>query len=43
MDDPYNGDSVTPYMDVYRERIQSNESIDKLKLRVLVRGEFQNK
>ena len=34
---------MTPCMDVYKEKIQSDESLDKLKLRILVRGDIQNK
>ena len=30
-------------MDVYKANIQSDRSLDKLKLRVLVRGDVQNK
>ena len=30
-------------MDVYKAKIQSGGSLDKLKLRILVRGHFQNK
>ena len=30
-------------MDVYKEKIQFNGSLDKLKLRVVVRGDLQNK
>ena len=30
-------------MNVYKKKIQSDESLDKLKLRVVVRGDFQNK
>ena len=30
-------------MDVYKARIQSDGSLDKLKLRIVVRGDFQNK
>ena len=30
-------------MDVYKEKIQSDESLDKLKLRIVVRGDLQNK
>ena len=30
-------------MDVYKAKIQSDGSLDKLKLRILVRGDFQNK
>ena len=29
-------------MDVYKSRIKSDGSIDKLKLRIVVRGELQN-
>ena len=30
-------------MDVYKGKIQSDGSLDKLKLRFVVRGDFQNK
>ena len=30
-------------MDVYKSKIQSDGSLDKLKLRIVVRGDFQNK
>ena len=30
-------------MDVYKAKIQSDEILDKLKLRILVRGDLQNK
>ena len=30
-------------MDIYKAKIQSDESLDKLKLRILVRGDLQNK
>ena len=30
-------------MDFYKEKIQSDGSLDKLKLRIVVRGDFQNK
>ena len=30
-------------MDVYRAKIQSDGSLDKLKLRIVVRGDLQNK
>ena len=43
MYDPDKGEPVTPYMDVYKEKIGSDESLDNLKLRILVRGDFQNK
>ena len=34
---------VTPCMDVYKVKIQSYGSLDKLKLRILIRGYLQNK
>ena len=34
---------VTPCMDVYNAKIQSDGSLDKLKLRNVVRGYLQNK
>ena len=37
------GESVTPCMDVYKAKIQSNGSLYKLKLRIVVRGNLQNK
>ena len=43
MDDPDKGEPVTPCMDVYRPKIQSSGSLDRLKLRIVVRGNFQNK
>ena len=36
------GYPVTPYMYVYKENIQSDGSIDKLKLRISVRGDLKN-
>ena len=42
MDDPDKGYLVTPFMDIYKEKIQSNGSLDKLKLRILVIGDLQN-
>ena len=38
MDEP-----LTPCMDVYKAKIQSNGSLDKLKFRILVIGYLQNK
>ena len=35
--------TVTPYMDVYKANIQSKGSLDKLKLRIVVRGYLQKK
>ena len=37
------GEPVTPCMDVYKTKIQSDGSLDKLKLRIVVRGYLQNK
>ena len=37
------GEPVTPFMDVYKAKIQSDGSLDKLKLRILVRVDFKNK
>ena len=34
---------VTPFMDLYKAKIQSGGNIDKLKLRILIRGYFHNK
>ena len=34
---------MTPCMDVYKAKIQSDESHEKLKLRILVREDLQNK
>ena len=36
-------DSVTPCMDVYKAKIQSYGSLDKMKLRIVGRGDLQNK
>ena len=43
MYDPDKLEIVTPCMDVYKANIQSDGSLENLKLRILVRGEFQNK
>ena len=40
---PENGDPVTPRMDVYREKVKCDGSIEELKLRIVVRGDLQNK
>ena len=34
---------MTPFVDAYKAKIQSNGSLDKLKLRIMVRGNLQNK
>ena len=38
IEDPKDGEPVTPCMDVYKAKIQSNGSLDKLKLRIVVTG-----
>ena len=43
MDDPYKVHTVTPYMDVYKARLQSDGRLDKLKFIIVVRGDLQNK
>ena len=34
---------MTPCMDIYKEKIQSDGSIEELKLRIVVGGDLQNK
>ena len=43
IEDPKDGEPVTPCMDVYKAKIQSDGSLDKLKLKIVVRGDSQNK
>ena len=43
MENPEKGYTVTPCMDFYKANIQYDGSIDKLKLRTLVRGDLQKK
>ena len=43
LEDQNEGEPVTPCMDVYKSKIQSDGSLDKLKLRIVVRGDLQNK
>ena len=43
IEDPKDGEPVTPCMNVYKARIQSDGSLDKLKLRIVVKGDLQNK
>ena len=43
IEDQNEGEPVTPCMDVYKEKIQSDGSLDKLKLRIVVIGDFHNK
>ena len=42
IEDQNEGEPVTPRMDVYKAKIQSDGSCDKLKLRIVVRGDLQN-
>ena len=43
MYDPDKGDPGTPCVDAYKEKLQYDGSLDKLKSRNAVRGDFQNK
>ena len=43
IDDPKDGEPVTTCMDVYKAKIQSDGSLDKLKVIIVVRGDLQNK
>ena len=43
IEDQNEGEPVTPCMDVYKANIQSDGILDKLKLRIVVRGDLQNK
>ena len=43
IEDQNEGEPVTPCMDVYKAKIQSDGSLEKLKLRIVVRGYLQNK
>ena len=43
IEDKNEGEPVTLYMDVYKAKIQPDGSLDKLKLRIVVRGDLQNK
>ena len=36
--EPDKGETVTPYMDFYKDKIQSDGSLDKFKLRILIGG-----
>ena len=42
IEDPKDSEPVTPCMDVYKAKVQSDGSLDKLKLRIVVRGDLQN-
>ena len=43
IEDPDKYEPVTPCMDVYKAKIQSDGSLDKLRLRFLLRGYIYNK
>ena len=43
IEDTEKDDHVTPRTDVYKSKIQSDGSLDKLKLRIVVRGDLRNK
>ena len=43
IEDQNEGEPVTPCMDANKAKIQSDRSLDKLKLRIVVRGDLQNK
>ena len=43
IEDQNESEPVTPCMNVYKSKIQSDRSLDKLKLRIVVRGDLQNK
>ena len=43
VEDPEKDEHVPPCMDVYKAEIKSDGSLDKLKLRIVVRGDMQNK
>ena len=42
IEDQNEGGPVTSSMDVYKAKIQYDGSLDKLKLRIVVRGDLQN-
>ena len=43
IEDQNEGEPVTTCMDMYMAKIQPDRSLDKLKLRIVVRGNLQNK
>ena len=43
VEDPEKDEPVNPCMDVYKAKIQSDGSLDKIKLRISVRGYLKNK
>ena len=40
---PKKGEPVTPCMDLYKAKIQSDGSLEKLELRIVVRVDLKNK
>ena len=42
VEDQKKGEPVTPCMDVYKSKTQSDGSLDKLRLRIVVKGYLQN-
>ena len=40
VEDPEKDEPVTPWIDVYKAKIQSDGSLDKLKLRIVVREDL---
>ena len=40
VEDPKKGEPVTPCIDVYKAKIQSDGRLDTLKLKILVRGDL---
>ena len=42
IEEPNDGEPVTPCMDVYEEKIQSDGRLDKFKLRIVVREDLKN-
>ena len=43
IEDQNEGEPVTTYMDVYKAKIQSDGSLDRLRLRIIVIGDLHNK
>ena len=43
VEDQNDGESVTLCMDMYKDKIQSDGSLEKVKMIIVVRGDFQNK
>ena len=43
LEDPEKDEPVTPCMDFYKAKIKYDGSLDKIRLRILVRGDLQNK